>query len=33
MLNILIDIEFFHNKVKIYLTFNVEIGMNTILTC
>jgi hypothetical protein len=33
MLNILVDFEIFHNKVKIYLTFNVEIGLNTILTC
>jgi hypothetical protein len=33
MLNILVDFEIFHNKVKIYLTSNVEIGMNIILTC
>jgi hypothetical protein len=33
MLNILRDVENFHNKIKIYLMFNVEVGMNTILTC
>jgi len=32
MLNILMDFENFHGKTKIYLTFNVEVGMNTILT-
>jgi hypothetical protein len=32
MLNILGDIEIFHNIIKIYLLFNVEVGMNTILT-
>jgi hypothetical protein len=32
MLNILVDFEIFHNKVKTYLTSNVEIGMNIILT-
>jgi hypothetical protein len=33
MLNILVDFEIFHNKVRIYLTSNVKIGMNIILTC
>jgi hypothetical protein len=33
MLNILRDVESFHNKIKIYLMYNVEVGMNTILTC
>jgi hypothetical protein len=32
MLNILVNFEIFHNGIKIYLTFNVKVGMNTILT-
>jgi len=27
MLNILMDFEIFHNRIKIYLTSNVEVGM------
>ncbi len=33
MLNIPVDFENFHSKTKIYLMSNVEVGMNTILTC
>jgi len=27
------DFEIFHNRIIIYLASNVEVGMNTILTC
>jgi len=33
MLNILVGFEIFHSRIKIYLMFNVEVGLNTILTC
>jgi hypothetical protein len=33
MLNILVDFEIINNRIKIYLTFNVDVGMNTILIC
>jgi hypothetical protein len=33
MLNILVNFEIFHCKIKIYLTSNVKLGMNIILTC
>jgi hypothetical protein len=33
MLNILVNFENFHCRIRIYLTSNVELGMNTILTC
>ncbi len=27
MLNILVDFEIFHNRIKKYITFNIEVGM------
>ncbi len=32
MLNILVDFENFHSRIKIYLTSNVSVKMNTLLT-